>query len=566
VPRGYTATVLLRWGDGVGSPMGVPSFRMDASNSAAEQALQCGMHNDGMQFYSLPFHLNGANSSRNGLLVLNHEYFDPTLLHVADRRPYDAERFQKELNAVGVSVVEVEIRDGKWVVVRPSRFGRRITASTRIALSGPAAGTSILSTELEPTGRQVFGTFAGCAHGRTPWGTYLTCEENFHVAFVNTGTMTEDQRRYEMPARLAYNWPAQDERFNAARHPNEFHRFGWVVEIDPFEPDSQPVKRTALGRFAHEGAALAIGADRRLAFYMSDDKAFEYIYKFVTHYPWDPTNRAANRDLLDHGYLYVARFNADGTGDWLPLIHGSNGLTKANGFLDQAEVLVRSRQAADQLGATKMDRPEWCAVHPVSGEVYCTLTNNELRGAPGRPGIDRANPREGNPFGHIIRWREVDGAVDATRFSWDIFAMGGEAWAADPANPARQKGDSFGSPDGLYFDGNGMLWVMTDVSPRSINSGPNARFGNNQMLAVDPKEGTFKRFLVGPRGAEITGLTGTPDGRTFFVNIQHPGEGPQPNTPDNPRRFSNWPDFDPKGRPRSATVVIRKDDGGVIGS
>ena len=327
------------------------------------------------------------------------------------------------------------------------------------------------------------------------------------------------------------------------------------------------MKRTALGRIKHEGAHPSVGPDRRIAFYMGDDEGFEYIYKFVTARAWDPANRAANRDLLDDGVLYVARFNADGTGDWLALEHGQNGLTAANGFASQADVLVKTRQAADRAGATPMDRPEWGAVHPVTREVYMTLTNNTARGRDTRPGPDAANPRANNAFGHIIRWREDGDDVAATRFRWDIFALGGVPTNPDPAKRGRFKGDMFACPDGLWFDARGVLWVQTDISPTALLRGEFAPLGNNQLLAADPATGEFRRFLVGPRGCEITGFTTTPDNRTAFVNIQHPGENPgEINDPDKPRANSNWPDFDPNGRPRSATVVIRRKDGGEIGT
>ena len=413
----------------------------------------------------------------------------------------------------------------------------------------------------------MLGTYNGCANGYTPWGTYLTCEENWNFFFVTTGAISPEQRRYGIGKGRGYGWEAHDERFNAAKHPNEANRFGWVVEIDPYEPQSKPVKRTALGRIKHEGAHPSVGTDGRIAFYMGDDEGFEYIYKFVTARAWDPANRAANYGLLDDGVLYAARFNADGTGDWLALVHGQNGLTAANGFANQADVLVKTRQSADRVGATPMDRPEWGAVHPVTREVYMTLTNNSARGRDRQPGPDAANPRANNLFGHIIRWREDGDDVAAARFRWDIFALGGVPENADPAKRGRFKGDAFGCPDGLWFDRRGVLWVQTDISPTGLLRGEFAPLGNNQMLAADPATGEFRRFLVGPRGCEITGFTTTPDNRTAFVNIQHPGENPgEINDPDFPHANSNWPDFDPNGRPRSATVVIRRKDGGEIGT
>jgi hypothetical protein len=560
----YDATVLFRWGDPVGIPGFMPAFRMDASNSAAEQAAQAGMHHDGMWFHPLPY---GSGGSGHGLLAMNHEYLDDGLLHTDGQKDWSAEKVRKAQAAVGVSIIEIRLQDGRWSIVQPSRYARRVTAYTPCAISGPAAGAAGMRTAADPNGREVNGTYNGCANGWTPWGTYLTCEENWNFQFVKAANVTADDRRYGVGRGRGYRWEEFDERFDAARHPNEPNRFGWVVEIDPYDPSSRPVKRTALGRIKHEGACPAIGPDRRIAFYMGDDEPFEYVYKFVTARPWDPSGREANRTVLDEGVLYVARFNADGTGDWLPLVHGRGPLTAANGFADQADVLIRTRQSADALGATPMDRSEWCAVHPVTREVYVTLTNNSLRGTEKGKPVNAANPRAQNRFGHIIRWREDGDDVAATRFRWDIFALGGLLDAPDPAQRGAYKGDAFGCPDGLWFDARGVLWVQTDISPTALNKGDFAPLGNNQMLAADPATGEFRRFLVGPRGCEITGFTTTPDGRTGFVNIQHPGENPgELNDPAKPHAISNWPDFDPNGRPRSATVVIRRRDGGVIGS
>jgi uncharacterized protein len=528
VPDAYDATVLYRWGDPIGSPLGNPEFRPDASNSADEQALQAGMHHDGMHYVPL-------QGSTHGLLAINHEYIDQGLLFPDGMKTWSAEKVRKAQAAVGVSVIEVALTGGRWEVVRPSKSARRITAYTPCRISGPAAGHALMRTAQNPDGMMVLGTYAGCAHGWTPWGTYLTCEENWHGYFSHRGSITPDQARYGLSARgFGVRWDEHDERFDAQRHPNEPNRFGWVVEIDPFDPGAAPVKRTALGRFSHEGAACSAGADGQLAFYMADDQAFEYIYKFVPSRRWDRSNRASNRDLLDQGTLYAARFNPDGTGVWLPLVGR-----------DQGEVLVRTRQAADAAGATKMDRPEWIVPHPVTREVYASLSNNSARRE-----ADAANPRAPNPFGHIVRWREERGDVAATRFRWDVFVNAG------PAGAGNIKGDVFACPDGLWIDSMGTLWVSTDVSPTALGKGPWAALGNNQLLAVDPATGVFRRFLTGPRGCEITGFNTTPDNRTAFVNIQHPGEG----------IASSWPDHAPNGRPRSATVVIRRKDGGIIGT
>ena len=559
VPPEYDAQVFYRWGEPVGAPDGMPAFKPDASNTAAEQALQAGMHHDGMHFFPLP---RGSMESTHGLLVMNHEYVDEGLLFPDGQRTWSAEKVAKSQHAVGVSVIEVRLDGGQWRVVRPSRYARRVTARSTCSVSGPAATHTLLRTAADPVGRLVLGTYNNCAHGWTPWGTYLTCEENWQLNFVNGGEITADQRRYRMTAKgRGYRWDVHDARFDAARHPNEFHRFGWVVEIDPYDPIGVPIKRTALGRMAHEGAACSVGRDRRLAFYMGDDAAFEYIYKFVPRLPWEPIHPESNRKLLDDGVLYVARFNADGSGDWLPLVHGTGPLTAANGFRDQGEVVVRARQAADALGATKMDRTEWIVPHPTTREVFCSCTGSTERGRPNVEGPNPANRRAPNPYGHLVHWREDKSSPAATRFHWDVFVEAG------PPGDSTIKGDAFASPDGLWIDAMGTLWVETDISPNSLGKGAFAPLGNNQMLAVDPDKGEFRRFLTGPRGCEITGFHTTPDNRTAFVNIQHPGEVPGDRSdPDQPRAVSNWPDFAPDGRPRSATVVIRRKDGGIIGT
>jgi len=560
VPEGYSVQVIAAWGEPVGISGESPAFKPDAGNSAAEQESQLGMHHDGIHYFA-------QNGSASGLLVMNHEYTDDGLLHADGMLTWTAQKVKKAQAAHGVSVIEVEQKDGRWALVRPSPWARRITATTPMQLGGPAAGHALLKTAADASGRRVLGTFNNCASGITPWGTYLTCEENFINYFKGPDEPNAHERRWGLrkgdPA--GYRWHEHDERFDATKHPNEPNRFGWVVEIDPFNPSSTPVKRTALGRAAHEGATVATTRDGRAVVYMGEDSRFEYIYKFVSRDRIKPGGARENAELLDNGTLYVARFDADGRGRWLPLVHGQGPLAAAGGFADAGEVLIKTRQASDALGATKMDRPEWIAVD-AQRNVYCTLTNNSSRGTDKQPAVDAANPRANNTMGNIIRWKD-DGDFDGLAFEWQHFILAGDTANERAEARGNVKGDAFGCPDGLWVDGRGILWVQTDMSTSAMGKGDLARLGNNAMLAADPASGEIRRFLTGPAGCELTGATGTPDGRTMFVNIQHPGESPSERSePGAPRKISNWPDQNPAGRPRSATVVIRKVDGGVIGS
>jgi uncharacterized protein len=574
VPEGYEAVAIAAWGEPVGVPGNMPSFRWDASNSAADQAVQMGMHHDGIHYYPIDGRSDGSSS--HGLLVMNHEYTDDGLLFPDGKNSWTAEKVRKAQAAHGVAVIEVTFREGRWQMVRPSKYARRYTARTLFAVGGPAAGHALMRTEADPDGRTVLGTLNNCGSGMTPWGTYLSAEENWAFYFDGPDTRDADQRRWGLLSTGLSRWGEHDPRFDASRHPNEFHRFGWIVEIDPYDPVSVPVKRTALGRGAKEGAWVATTRDGRAVVYSGEDARFEYIYKFVSRDPVAPGGAKANTTLLDHGTLYVARFDADGTGRWLALVQGQGPLTADHGFPDQGAVLIRSRQASDRLGATKMDRPEWIAIDQDARTVYCTLTNNSRRGMPNRPAVDAANPRANNTMGHIIEWTE-DGDFDATTFSWKHLLLAGDPANERPEARGNIRGDSFACPDGLALDARGVLWIQTDMSSDEKHRGELQRLGNNQMLACDPATGEVRRFLTGPVGCEITGLALTPDGRTMFVNIQHPGEPLTPrddnlevpnlhSNPADPRRYSNWPDFRPDGRPRSATVAIRKTNGEPIGT
>ena len=602
VPEGYTARVLVAWGDSLNNqPNWNPSYAMDE----ATQLHSYGAHTDGMHFFG---------NNKSGVLVTNSEYVDPPLINAI--KPSSAyvttaitlEMVRVQQAAHGVNVLEIGIESRKnnknWQINRQSKLNRRITGNTPCLISGPAAGNAMLKTDFDTTGLTVLGTLNNCANGYTPWGTYLACEENFNGYFGSTDTsfvQSNHERRYGITrAGFGYRWHEADDRFNLNLNRNEPNRFGWVVEVDPSNPKSKPIKRTALGRFKHESAGLAIDKHNRVAFYMGDDERNEYVYKFVCTNKLNKRNMRANRDMLDNGTLYVAKFNTDGTGEWIALVHGQNGLIAENGFANQAEVVIKARQAGDLLGATMMDRPEWTTVHPTTGEVYLTLTNNSRRGntpvsnnkvdgttsaGSANPAVNAANPRPDNDYGHIIRWRELDSKVTALAFEWDIFVQAGdkstaktlgasytnaEASATPVGYAGNIQGDDFGAPDGAWIDQNGRLWIQTDQAGDA--KGDWVNIGGNSMLCANPQTGETRRFLTAPPHAEVTGVIATPDGKTMFVGIQHPGEDWVNEFTDN----STWPDnaangattMSPLGaiKPRSGIVVITKDDGGVIGT
>jgi len=558
VPSGYRWRVMAAWGDRLdGSGAGMPG---DASHSATQQAALFGMHHDGCALFTEP------GTPDRGLWVTNHEYLDDGLLHRDGAASWSAEKVAKAQAAVGVSVCHVKTRaEGGWQVV-PGPLARRITATTPCSVSGPGAGHALLKTAADPAGQRVLGTFANCAMGVTPWGTYLTCEENFDRYFFKGEKPNREEARIGLDDKALFRWHDHDPRFDAGQHPNEFNRFGWVVEIDPHQADAAPVKRTALGRFKHEGATVTLARDGRVVVYSGDDQRGEYVYKFVSRDRYDPRLKVARSHwgrLLDEGTLFVARLADDGSGEWLPLVWGENRLTPETGFADQATVLIHARSAADTAGATPMDRPEWIAVHPVNGEVYVALTNNSERGK--KMAINAANRRPENAMGHLLRIRENAGDAGATRFGWDVFAEAGDPMAERAEHRGDLKGDWFGSPDGLWFDPRGILWTQTDVASDKLGKGPYARMTNNMMFACDPRNGVFRRFLIGPKGCEITGIAISPDLRTLFINIQHPGESPTERLdPAKPMAVSSWPD-PAFGRPRSASICIWREDGAEVG-
>ncbi|MGR5269274.1 PhoX family protein [Vibrio astriarenae] len=553
VPKGYKADVLISWGDAV--IKGAPMF--DQANDAKAQAMQFGDNNDGMTFFPI--------SDERAVLAVNNEYTNNEYLYPHQGKTISADDVLKGQAAHGVSVVELVKKQGQWMVNPEGRLNRRITAYTEMEISGPAAGHDLLKTTKDSSGKKVLGTFNNCANGETPWGTYLTCEENFNGYFANTkGTELGDTyARYGLGNKdRGYDWFKHDDRFDMGKEPNEPHRHGWVVEIDPMNPTSTPKKRTALGRFKHENAALMVDKSGHVVVYLGDDERGEHLYKFVSKNKYQPGSDA-NRDLLEEGTLYVAKFTGTegelkGKGEWLELTWGKNGLTSENGFPDPASVMVFARLAATQVGATTMDRPEWVAVHPEQHSVFVTLTNNKNRGVKESQPLNAANPRAKNPYGHIVRWQPTGGDHTASEFEWDIFVMAGNPELHESGLMAGSDNinadNMFNSPDGIGFDRFGRLWIQTDG--KYSNKGDFAGMGNNQMLCSDPESGEVRRFLTGPIACEITGLTFSPDYKTMFVGVQHPGEDLAP---------SHFPNGG-TSIPRSSVLMITKEDGGVIGA
>ncbi|WP_439816143.1 PhoX family protein [Zavarzinia sp. CC-PAN008] len=562
VAEGYDAQVLIRWGDAVAKD--APAFD-PAAQTAAAQAKQFGYNNDMIAFFPLPV---GSQASDHGLLCINHEYTNTPLMFpgIADEDSapgaITVEQAGIEIAAHGISVIEVKRTDGKWAVVPDSTYARRISlAETEFTVSGPVAGHDKLKTSADPTGTRVIGTINNCAGGWTPWGTYLSAEENFHQYFA--GKNGEPiYKRYGVSGKPAYGWGRHVARFDIEKEPNEPNRFGWVVEVDPYDPAAKPIKRTALGHFKHENASSVISADGRLVVYSGDDERFEYVYRYVSTGKVNLEDRAANAGLLDDGVLSVARFNEDGTVTWLPLVHGQGPLTAENGFNSQADVLLETRRAADLLKPTPMDRPEDVEANPVTGRVYLMLTKNDRR-TPDQ--VDAANQRFNNVHGHVIEMIPPGeaGAVDHTAetFTWDIFLRGGDPEKrAHGAKFGKGTADTgwFANPDNVAFDPQGRVWIATDGFPDFDR--PDGLFA---MDAEGEARGLSKRFFACPQGAEMCGPCFTPDGTTLFLAIQHPGEG-DGSTFDKP--LNRWPDNVDGMPPRPAIVVVTHREGKPIGT
>ncbi|MBL0917599.1 MAG: PhoX family phosphatase [Hydrogenophaga sp.] len=636
VPPGYTAQVLYGGGDPLKA--GVAAFKNDGSD--ADWGNRAGDHHDGIEWFGLDAQGKPSDSfTSRGLLAMNHEAttdekLSSFFIHAnggTATLPRPAAEIDKELMIHGISVVEVRRDSRRWATRQDSPLNRRITTMSEAVFTGPAAGSAHLVTRFSPTGTKARGTVNNCGTGRTPWGTFVSGEENWFGYFFRDAQ--DDTRRNDPKITAAFNrygrragaasrhgWESggSDDRFQrwntgltgaSARedYRNEFHTFGYIVELDPYNPNALLTKRTALGRFAHENVSFAKPvAGQPIVAYMGCDARGEYIYKFVSTEKWDaadaqPRNRLAAGDkYLDSGTLYVARFNADGSGEWLELSPKNPAIAAYKGFdfKTQADVCVFTRLAADAVGATKMDRPEWTGVNPKNGEVYITLTNNSARTA---ATVDAANPRaytdmkagkeqKGNVHGHIVRLAEAQ--PTEAKFRWDIYLFASEA-DADKATVNLSNlspENDLSSPDGLVFSpATGICWIQTDdgaytdktncmllaAMPGRVGDGASVtlKAGDKDVTTHAGKPqtpATLRRFLVGPKGAEITGITETPDGRAIFVNIQHAGENTKMADVTDPTKYeSQWPanaGYGAGKRPRSATIVITKNDGGVVGT
>ncbi len=564
VAPGYRADVLVRWGDAMKAGQEPMEPAMMTSDDQAERF---GFNCDFIAFMPLP---KGSQGSDHGLLCVNNEYASPNVMFPGvtwDNMPDSLSDEQVRIidASVGHSIVEVKREGDRWTVVQDSPMNRRFTMASDFAISGPAAGHPWMQTSYDPAGVLAKGTHYNCAGGVTPWGTILSCEEGAYDTFG--GTVADSPHaavleRYDYDGSDYYGRTRIEPRFDLAAEPNEPNRFDWVIEIDPYDPDSAPVKRTALGRFHHEGATVWLNSDGRVVVYMGDDSNFEYVYRFVSDGTFDPANPETGRNLLDQGTLSVARFEADGTMRWLPLVHGTGPLTPENGFADQAEVLLKTRLAADALGATPMDRPEGMEANPVTGRVYANMTKNKNITA---DNLNPVNTRPENLYGHIVEMippgtpgPETDHTAEV--YGWDLFVLCGNPQA--PEHGARWHSETsesgwFVNPDNLTFDPRGRMFVATD--------GANEIDLPDGIYGVDtegPARALPKLLFAAPVGAECCGPCFTPDGRTLFVAVQHPGEDSESLETVSTR----WPDFGTDSLPRPTVVAIQREDGDEIGT
>ena len=564
VADGYHADVVVAWGD----PLKAAQEAFDVSElDAATQAERFGYNCDFIAFMPLP---KGSNNSDHGLLCVNNEYVSANIMFDGITEDNAGKTLSKEQvalcnMAIGHSIVEIKKSDGSWKTISDGSMNRRITLETEFSISGPCAGHALMKTSYDPQGNKVRGTTYNCSGGVTPWGTVLSCEEGVSDTFGGDITKTAQAdvlERYGFDGSDAYGRARFDDRFNVEKEPNEANRFDWVIEIDPYDPTSTPVKRTALGRMSHEASTVVLNKDGKVVVYMGDDDYFEYIYRFVSNGRFESANPASAKNILDDGVLSVAKFNPDGTMAWLPLVHGTAPLTAEKGFASQAEVLLKTRLAADAVGATPMDRPEDMETNPVTGRVYAIMTKNKKITA---DKLNPANTRPENLYGHIVELMPpggngADADHTADTYTWDLFVLAGnpkDAKQGAKFHPATSDDGWFVNPDNLTFDPKGRMFVATD--------GANDFGLPDGIYGIDtegPARGLPKLLFTCPHGAEAAGPCFTPDGTTLFVSVQHPAEDAE--TLD--KVETRWPDFKGNNIPRPAVVAIQRTDGHEVGA
>ena len=545
IPEEYSWQTVVSWGDPLWSKG--EEFNHSSRGTAYTQELAFGDNNDGMDL----FYKKGRS-----ILVVNNEYTNKDIIYGnrKNKKPESKDDINKGKAAHGISVMEI-VYNNKWQILKDSKYNRRITADTPMNITGYAKGSDLIKTNNDLEGIKSLGTWNNCGNGKTPWGTYLTCEENFNGYFSSsdkTINLTNEYIRYGIGKEdWGYSWAKYDERFDISKHPNEPNRCGYIVEIDPLNPNATPKKLTSLGRFKHENAEVVIAKDNRIVVYMGDDERGEFLYKFVSKNKYKKYGN--NENIFDEGQLFVAKFADKNIGKWIELS------PKTTGFKSQAEICVHTRIASSIVGATTMDRPEWVASNPKKAELYCALTNNKNRGIKTNKGGDKTplqgpNFRKNNIYGQIVRWSPDSGDHASIKFKWDLFAMAGNpSLYKDNRRGSKNinKDNMFNSPDGVRFDKNGILWIQTDG--KYSNEGEYIGMGNNQMLCGNPENGEIKRFLVGPKECEITGITWSKDQKTMLVGIQHPGE----------KGHSNFPQGGNK-TPRSSVIAIKRKDGALM--
>jgi secreted PhoX family phosphatase len=554
VPEGFEWKTIIKWGDPLWSD--TPEFDHKTLGNSKTQSRSFGDNNDGMSFFAHENHM---------LLAANNEYTNKKWFYRnrESGKPETDDDIARNMAAHGISIFEIKQVDDQWQIIKDSPFNRRITATTEIEITGPAAGHDLLKTSTDQAGLTALGTWNNCGNGKTPWGTYLSCEENFNGYFTSSDKefeLSPPLKRYGISKKgRGYNWERIDQRFDISKEPNEPNRHGYIVEVDPKDPSKPIKKRTALGRFKHENAEVVIAKNGKVVIYMGDDERGEFLYKFVSDGTYEEGKSTSQ--LLSKGTLYVAKFYDDLKGSWLPLNPETTGMALA-------EICIHTRLAASKVGATTMDRPEWVAASPTKVECFCALTNNKNRGMKPNKGGDETpvggpNPREKNVYGQILKWIPEKEDHTSTNFTWSLFALAGNPTVHDrnaedkqeklkAGSPNINAGNMFNSPDGLAFDSKGMLWIQTDG--KYSNKGEFEGMGNNQMLVGNTQTGEIRRFLVGPKECEVTGICWSEDKATLFVGIQHPGE----------KGGSHFPDGE-NLVPRSAIISVRKKNGKAFG-